>query len=133
MIVVYAQPTGRISQVIHYDSVGYVPALADGESFLVVSGVDIGKDYVLNGEVSERPVQSINLSKNTIAADGVDIVTITGAVDGSELIIKSLATGETVSGPINPVDSLFSTVTGTLHLTVKKWPYLDWIDTIEAV
>ena len=80
-----------------------------------------------------RPIQIITLDKTTLIADGVDTLTITGAVANSAINIlgkssNNRAFGETCSDP-----ETFSTeIPDTYTLTISCFPYLDFTATIEA-
>lgn len=90
--------------------------------------------YILNETVTDRPTQPIVIDKTTLTADGVDTLTITGAVTNSTITVlgkftKNRAFSETCSDP-----ETFSTeIPDTYVLTISCFPYLDFTATIEAI
>ncbi len=89
-------------------------------------------DYIEQGEIRERPLQSTAINKLTIMADGLDVLIISNAPSGVfEAVQKE--TGENVSGPILGADTFSTTVPGIYEIKIKAWPYLDFVRTIIAV
>lgn len=103
------------------------------EGELGVEGVaNLETDYVLSGIVTQRPVQMTFLSKTTLTANGVDVITITDAPTGT-FTATNTTTRETVSGSISGSDTFSTTVAGTYEIKIESFPYLDFVTTVEAI
>lgn len=101
-----------------------------------VEGIyDQKTQYVLNGEVVDRPDMNIVLDKVEIQADGIDVLTITGAPANSVATFK-VHDGERmkiVSGDILNPDTFKTQFAGTYYLSIESFPYKTWFGTFNAV
>ncbi len=88
--------------------------------------------FIVNNSLTIRPTQLTTLDKTTITANGVDIISITNAPDGTFTAVNTV-TKDTITGPINGSDTFSTTIAGTYKITIVAWPYLDFETTIEAV
>ena len=134
IIAVFNKISGLIDAKIKTSTEEYTPYCNESQDFIVYS-IDFVRDdcYVNQGEITPRPTQSTTIDKTTIQANGVDLVQITGIPTDATFTAHNITTGDSVSGPVSGSDSFYSSIAGTIELTITKWPYLDWTATIEAV
>jgi len=131
--IVYNITTGEILKIVDMPEEFIPYQLNDNEAFLEINEHVLDTThYVLNGSVIPRPIQETKLSKTTLTADGIDIITITNAPDGTFTAVNVI-TKDTITGTINGLDTFSTTIVGTYNITVTAWPYLDFETTIEAV
>lgn len=104
----------------------------EGSEFLLLSDSNQRLDYVLDNTIIPRPTQLTSLDKTTITANGVDVISITNAPDGTFTAVNT-ATNDTITGIINGSDTFSTTIVGTYKITIVAWPYLDFETTITAV
>lgn len=88
--------------------------------------------YVKDGQLVDRPTTPATLNKVTLAADGVDVVTMSDVPDGS-FAATNIVTKEAVTGAISGIDTFSTTIPGTYEIKIESWPYLDFEATIEAI
>lgn len=98
-----------------------------------IYGTTNGDSYILNGEITQRPTQSTTIDKTTLTANGVDVITISGAPTNATFTARNQTTGETVSGLISGSDTFSTAIAGSISFKIECWPYLDWTAIVEAV
>lgn len=94
--------------------------------------VDTKLYYVLNKTITKRPTNEVIIDKQTLIADGIDLITFSNVVKGIFKAIN-IDTGEAVSGIIEGTDTFGTTVSGTYKIKIESFPYLDFETTIEAI
>jgi hypothetical protein len=85
-----------------------------------------GAGYVLNGVLVPRPAQSTVIDKETMTADGVDVVTLSNVPAEATFTATNRESGESVSGPISGAVMFSTVIPGAIAITIQCWPYLDW-------
>jgi hypothetical protein len=86
----------------------------------------------VSNTITARPTQLTTLDKIILTADGVDVIAITNAPEGT-FTATNAATHETVSGTINGTDTFATTISGTYKIKIESFPYLPFETTIEAI
>jgi len=119
--------TGNGDFLVYND---YIIAI-DYESNASLFSGNMDDFYYSEGLVINRPSQTITLDKTTFIANGVDSITITGAVTGSTMTIKGKIIPEQ-SGTCDNPDYFITELPDTYTLTISNFPYLDFVVTIEA-
>jgi hypothetical protein len=99
----------------------------DGETAAVGSANDLTQ-YVLDGVLTDKPEMPIIIDKTSIAANGTDLVTITGVPSGALVQVGSLASGEVMDGELY----LSFDEVGEYEVTFSLFPYLDYSVKISA-
>lgn len=94
--------------------------------------IDTKLYYILNKTVTKRPISEVIIDKQTLIADGIDLITFSNVVKGMFSAIN-ITTGETIKGEIEGSDTFSTTVVGTYKVKIESFPYLDFETTIEAV
>lgn len=133
---------------ITYNSDGKITVYAETTQSILpenalelVSGYErneLYKYYVSEGEIKLRPTQPTVLNKNTLVANGIDIVTITGAplgifhAENLSTVNTLTSAGYSVTGEIDITDTFSTTVPGTYRISIEAFPYIDFEATIEA-
>jgi len=84
------------------------------------------RDYV---KITQVFINSTEVDKTTIQADGIDTVTFSNAPVGTITIKNS----EEVSGTIEGTDTFATTIAGTYNITIICDGYEDFTTTIEAI
>ena len=128
---IYKISTGEIKRIVTGTRSGVIAQIQAGES-ISFGYADSNTQYVQQSGYVDRPVQQITLSKTSLAADGVDLITISRAVDGSQLTAVNMQTGETVTGAISNNDEFYTNMPGDIKITISLWPYQDYEVTINA-
>ena len=82
--------------------------------------------------VLERPVATTAISKSSITADGVDVITFTDVPNGRFSANRVGLPQYYVAGDINDTDTFSTTIPGTYKIRIESFPYLDFEATIEA-
>jgi hypothetical protein len=90
-------------------------------------------NYIDQGTVTQRPTQPTSLSKLTLTADGVDLITITNEPIGATFTAVNTVSGKVVTGLIDGTDSFSTTIVGAYKITIVLWPYLDFEVTVNAI
>lgn len=90
-------------------------------------GVD-EKRHWWDGELKDRPALSVEVSKKTIVADGVDSAVLSGFPDPCTLVVDGVE-HELTGGTL----TLRTAMPALYEIACNHWPYLDWAVTIEAV
>jgi hypothetical protein len=128
----YDAITGEIQVVYSGQNLeGQKAALA--ELAWVDGHYDGSKVYILNGESFIRPVQLTEIGKVEMTADGIDVITISGAPDNATFTARNPKTGDSISGSISGTDTFSTVVPGTWKLKIEKFPYMVWEATVNAV
>jgi hypothetical protein len=99
--------------------------------YLLIGESHPNLNYVLNGAIEIKPVQTTALNKLTLNADGIDSIAISSTPTGLFKAINVM-TGEAVSGEINGSDTFSTTIPGTYQITITAFPFLDFTTTVEA-
>jgi hypothetical protein len=116
----YASRTGKILGILSIPESWY-----DENSTLLYEGEFNGAThYIANGEPTERPIMYVSADTDTIRADGVECITITGIEEGASI---------NITGPVDDISTIkddsdaltiSATVPGTYFLTIELFPYL---------
>ncbi len=102
------------------------------DEFLFYGDGNAKLDYINENTLVPRPLQLTILNKTTLNADGVDIVTISNAPQGT-FTAFNLTTNDTITGEINGTDTFSTTISGTYEIKIESFPYLDFVTTVEAI
>ena len=127
--LIYDNSSGYIVIITNLSPADAVNMAATGQSCM--EGLaDRHMQYILNGAITDRPTQATTVDKTSVVANGVDVVTVTGAPAGSTITAKGTST--TASGGCANPDTFSTQVADTYELTVSCWPYLDFVTTVIA-
>jgi hypothetical protein len=127
----------------YYDGVGMVVLHYYGERPQIMDEVhpnltrvtghyDGDNIYFIAGVPTNRPPQLTQLNKDTLSADGVDTVNVTGTPTGT-LSVCNLDTGDSLVGDVTGTAQINSSFPGTIIVRITAWPYLPWEQTIHAI
>jgi hypothetical protein len=130
-VAVIYDAEGKILRVVDAPLGMIAVQVGESDAFLIGEGSDIS-DYIYQGEITPRPTQSTMIDKTALTADGVDVITISGAPDDAQFTARNLDTGETVSVPVSGSDTFSTVIPGTIIISIEKFPYLRWEATIHA-
>lgn len=100
--------------------------------FIVFGKANPATDWVNQGEIQNRQPQLTELDKQLLSADGIDVIHIINAPNGTFKAIN-IDTLDTVTGTINGADTFSTTILGDHTITIMSWPYLDFTTTIKAI
>jgi len=129
---IYNEITGSVQQIgVCSDTVSQLQESLNFPERAVEGHYYSKANYFLLDVPTNRPTQPITLDKTTFIANGVDSVTITGAVTGSTMTIRGDTTTEQ-SGPCDNPDYFITEIPDTYTLTISNFPYLDFVATLEA-
>lgn len=127
----YLESTGQILSVFTCPP-DYVSLQLDtGEAALEGEG-DQATQYVVDGEFADRPASPATCDKSTVAADGVEEVTL-GNLEADWTIRAATRNGTIYFGPFSGSDlAITFSAPGTYELRVMHWPSQDAIFTVVA-
>lgn len=123
-ITEYTKDTGKISRMIS----ATLPETLElnkkhGFDYLIGEGYS-QTQYILNEEIIERPIFTPQIDKQTILANGTDIVTISNLIGGEKSV--------QLIGPVsdqwveqNTEFALTVNIQGSYTVKITKWPYQD--------
>jgi hypothetical protein len=118
----YASRTGMILGVIDIPD---NDEFYDLHSTLLFDGLlNSQTHYIANGEPTERPIMYVGADKDTIRADGVDCITITGIEEGAVINVTGPVDGISTKKDDTDVLTISATVPGTYYLSIELFPYL---------
>lgn len=119
MIAVIYQANGEISKCVDAPDDHIEYQMNPGEFWLEVSNpVDDSLNYVLNGVVTNKPVQPTMVNKLLCAADGLDTIEVTGIPIGATVTLGPLSPTAIIS-----TASLTFDIAGEYWLKVELFPY----------
>jgi hypothetical protein len=128
-VIGYEDVSGRILAVATFDAGSFrdvdrkVYEREGFDTIVVEENIEFSRKdiYVKDGAIAERPTFTTTISSETIPADGVSMVTISGFPADSSLKI---------SGPIEDTwdetgttSSITVNLPGTYRVVIQKWPY----------
>lgn len=122
---------GRIYHIVNDPvPVGYDAQLrAMGRNVYYVQGeiINLEEHYIVNGVLQFRPLYEIDITKTTIAADGLDETILTNIPENTPIYIDDEM--YVVSGTL----TLNSDVPATYKIHIDNFPYMLWMVEVEAV
>lgn len=126
--IIYETDTGRITSAIRINPIDIDSQNLTGRAYMEGDlGLEsIKNSYILNGEVTVRPVQETTIDKTTILADGTDAITISNAPVGAKFIAFNDTTNEMIEAVIESNDTFVTNIPGTIRIEIIKFPYLDF-------
>ena len=132
-ITIYETQTGRILQSGNCGSDSVDAQVYDKEKYsLIELASNPYEDYISNDTyVIKRINQDTTLSKLTLIADGIDIITVSNCPNGL-FTARNKITNEIIVGNISSTDTFSTTILGTYQIKIESFPYLDFEATIEA-
>jgi hypothetical protein len=116
--IIYDQD-GRILRSVSAPDDQLIQQAGLGESVLLGVGNDLTQ-YVFQGEIIDRPVFPLAVSKTALLADGIDAVEITSIPANTSVVVDSI-THVVTDGSL----TVTATQTGEMKLTFSKFPYID--------
>lgn len=131
--IVYTVATGLIKRT------GTAPinmiSIQAGAGEAVIEGVaDVNSQYILDGEITNKPVFPSVINKNTVNADSIDEINITNVPPGTWMLLVSDENGIRVAEIVDDGDiDLVFDIDGQYKLSLSCFPYLDYEVTIDAV
>lgn len=89
-------------------------------------------DHVLDGVVSRRPNMYASASATTVKADGTDMVTIDGVLQGTDVTITGPTNMSGTTEGNGPITLTFAIV-GTYKVKLSRFPNIDMEIVINAI
>lgn len=79
--------------------------------------------YVASGRIKQRPIFKSKADKPSIKADGIDVLTVSTVVSGTEVSLSGPVTDLWIEK--NTSFSLTVNVPGNYLIQLRKWPYIN--------
>lgn len=96
--------------------------------------------YINNGEITERPDSLVTIDKQSLNADGLDVITINSPIRGvftakqvTDIPDRLNPNLNIITGSINGLDTFSTTIAGTYKITIESFPCLDFETIITGV
>lgn len=129
---VYLAATGEIVRAgaCVYES-AELQAFNDGEA-VVLETADATTQYVVDGQLQDRPLLSLELSKASATANGMDEITVSGIPMGAQAVLYGagiVRRGQVDTGTL----TITFAATGDYTLEIKAFPYQNYRETLHAI